>query len=276
MKKKSKILLIFILSVLTVFMLAGCVTEKENITVNLPENYPTTEIIVDKMLTSNVIVESVNDTDGGRTKSKGSGVILTEDGYILTNKHVISTDKTVASMKKADITVYVMRDDYVMVPYSAEYIEEKNTDKFSDIDLAILKINPSSPQFSITPATPLNAVELGSVDAIKYGTPAIVVGNPKGLGIMVSSAMVSSPEVFLQSTNKNVYTYIAINSDVNSGNSGGGIYDYAGKLIGIVTLREVDESDNNSNVVLGIGYAIRIDEIQEYLKAYNIFGSNGV
>lgn len=274
MKKKSKILLIFILSVLTVFMLVGCVTEKENITVNLPENYPISEIIVDKMLTSNVIVESINETDSGRTKSKGSGVILTEDGYILTNKHVISTDKNVTSMKKADITVYVMRADYVLVPYSAKYIEEKNINQFSDIDLAILKINPSFPQFPITFPT-INAVELGSVDTIKYGTPAIVVGNPKGLGIMVSSAMVSSPEVFLKTNDNNIYTYIAINSDINSGNSGGGIYDYTGKLIGIVTLREVDESDNNSNIVLGIGYAIRIDEIQEYLKAYDIFGSSG-
>lgn len=252
--------------ILVAFMLAGCVSQNDDISINLPNDYPTSEIIVNKVLRSNVIVESINYTDDGGVKSKGSGVLLSEDGYILTNKHVISVNKSVESMKKADITVFVMREDYVMIPYRAEYVVEKNITQYESIDLAILKIDV--PKYPIQSASPLIPIELGSVDTIRYGTPAIVIGNPKGLGILVADAMVSSPLMILEDANGNIYKYIAINSDINAGNSGGGLYDYTGKLIGIVTLREVNDQDNNADVVLGIGYAIRIDEIVEYLKAY--------
>ena len=262
MKKNGKILIIILVVILSVFMLAGCVTTNEQISVTLPENYNLTEITAQKVLESNVVIQAETRNATHSIISKGSGVILTSDGYILTNKHVISGDKQVSSLATVDkITVEVMRDGY-SVTYRAKYITEANVGKYSEIDLAIIKID------AVT-SIPFKPIELGSIDTIKYGTPGLIIGNPKGLGIMVSNAMVSSPKVeFELPGGTNNYKYIALNADVNSGNSGGGMYDYSGKLIGIVTLREVDDSTENSNVVLGIGYAIRVDEVSEYLKAY--------
>lgn len=179
--------------------------------------------------------------------SAGSGVIFSSDGYIVTNQHVIE-----GLTKDSTINVKI---------YNGETYEAKVIGYDTRTDLAVLKIEASDLPFS------------SFVDSSKLmlGQDAIAIGNPLGLGISVSNGIVSAleKEIYIN----NVYmTVIQTNAAVNEGNSGGGLFDINGDLIGIVNAKK---GSSMMTSVEGMGYAIPantvvriIDEIVEngYVK----------
>ncbi len=168
--------------------------------------------------------------------SAGSGVILSEDGYILTNNHVISgADK---------ITVYVMPEDKNAKEetYEATLIGSSESN-----DIAVLKID----------AKGLNAAPFGDSDALELGEPAIAIGNPMGkVHGSVTSGIISAVEQELTIDN---VTINAIQTDaaINPGNSGGALFDEHGNVIGIVYAK------SSSVKIEGIGYAIPVNNIKD-------------
>ena len=166
----------------------------------------------------------------------GSGIILSEDGYILTNHHVIAgADK---------ITVYVMPEDpnAEETTYEAKLIGSSESN-----DVAVLKIE----------AEGLNAAEFGDSDQLEIGELAVAIGNPMGnVHGSVTAGIISATE---QELTIDDVTISAIQTDasINPGNSGGALFDSFGHVIGLVYAK------SSSVSIEGMGYAIPVNDIKE-------------
>ena len=165
----------------------------------------------------------------------GSGIIISEDGYVLTNNHVISgADK---------ITVYVNPGDGSdEQTYEATLVGSSESN-----DIAVLKID----------ATGLNAATFGDSDQIEVGELAVAIGNPMGqVHGSVTAGIISAVE---QELTIDDVTINAIQTDaaINPGNSGGALFDSYGNVIGIVYAK------SSSVSIEGIGYAIPVNNIKD-------------
>lgn len=168
----------------------------------------------------------------------GSGVILSEDGYILTNNHVISSADSSSFYQVSDaksIKVKIYGDD---TEYSAEII---GTD--SQTDLAVLKIDKTG----LTPA------ELGDSSSVQIGEYVLAIGNPYNLDYSVTAGIISAlnREMTVENTTYNV---IQADCAINSGNSGGALVNSKGEVIGITTLKLAGDG------IEGVSFAIPVNE----------------
>lgn len=165
------------------------------------------------------------------TQSAGSGVIISEDGYIMTNHHVIE------NANKITITTY----DGTSYDATLVGSDEK-------ADIAVLKVDADG----FTPAT------IGDSSLVQVGDTAIVIGNPLGtLGGTVTDGIISatSREVTI---NNEAMELLQTNAQINSGNSGGGLFDGNGNLIGIVNAKDSGTTSSGTTIE-GLGFAIPIN-----------------
>ena len=160
----------------------------------------------------------------------GSGVIISSDGYILTCAHVVDG--------ASNITVTIGDKDY-----TATLVGEDTTS-----DIAVIKIDANG----LTPAT------VGDSDSLKVGQNVMAVGNPLGeLGGTVTGGMISAlnRSVTIQgSSSVNTMSLIQMDASVSPGNSGGGLFNMNGELIGIVNAK------SSSSDAEGLGFAIPIND----------------
>ena len=157
----------------------------------------------------------------------GSGVIVSHNGYILTNNHVIAGAETIT------VTMTGRRE-----PLSAKLI---GADPKSD--LAVLKIEAS---------TTLPVITLGDSDKAEVGDVVLAIGNPFGVGQTVTSGIISARGRGVGLTDYE--DYIQTDASINPGNSGGALVDASGKLIGINTAILSPSGGN-----LGIGFAVPVN-----------------
>lgn len=178
------------------------------------------------------------ESDGG----SGSGVVYSEDGYIITNYHVISA--AVESTGKSKIDVYFGSVD--TEPYEATVIGYSISS-----DLAVIKVN----------ATGLTPVELGNSDDLKVGQYAVTIGAPGGLEFMgsVTYGIISGLDRVVSSDSD--VKLIQTDAAINPGNSGGALLDTNGRLIGI----------NSSKIVSteyeGMGFSIPVNTVIEKCRS---------
>lgn len=160
------------------------------------------------------------------TVGSGSGVIITSDGYIVTNNHVVSGAEA--------IKVYLQDG----TEYEAQLI---GTDSYTD--LAVIKINAEN----------LPAATVGSSSTLMVGDTIYAIGNPLGvLATSVSKGIVSGLDREVTVDGQQM-TLMQVNASVNPGNSGGGLFNADGELVGIVNSKASGEN------VEGIGFAIPMD-----------------
>ena len=193
-------------------------------------------------------------TTTSEAKSAGSGVIykVLDDGtaYIVTNYHVVYY-KNADSKISDSIYVYLYGMEYSGMKIEATFIGGS-----MEYDIAVLKIN--SDYLKPENNYPYHEVRLGDSSSLEVGESVIAVGNPEGNGLSVTNGIVSVESEYIKmylanetsTTNRRV---IRIDAAVNGGNSGGGLYNQDGELIGIVNAKLVDED------VEGMCYAIPIN-----------------
>ena len=164
-------------------------------------------------------------------KGSASGVIISEDGYIITNEHVVD------DMDKIRVTTH---DGAV---YVADIIGKDPT-----TDIGVIKVNlPEGVKLS--PAT------FGVSAGIRYGQSVVVVGNPMDVGLSVSNGIISCTDRLMESDDV-VKEVFQISAEVSPGSSGGGVFDIYGNLIGIVCAK------TSGTGVEGLGYAVPIDTVK--------------
>ena len=169
----------------------------------------------------------------------GSGIIISDDGYILTNNHVVSSSSENSSYyqvsEASKLTVTLFNDD-------TEY-EAKIVGKDEETDLAVIKIEK----------TGLSKAEFADSDSIKVGEFAMAVGNPIGMASSVTCGIVSAVNREVTDSDGKTYTLIQTDAAINSGNSGGALVNSEGKVIGINTLKL------SGTGIEGMGFAIPIN-----------------
>ena len=179
---------------------------------------------------------------GGR----GSGVIISSDGYVVTNNHVVRIQRQIA------------RDIFVTLQDGRRFrATVLGTD--SQNDVALLKIDGKN----------LPVAQMGDSDKLQVGDWVIAVGNPFGLGTTVTAGIVSALNRSLEGVGA-PSGFIQTDAAINQGNSGGALADSRGRLIGINT---AIFSPVGANV--GIGFAIPINRVKQVVKEILEHGSVG-
>lgn len=181
----------------------------------------------------------------------GTGVIITEDGYIVTNAHVIYDSQNGYGLASA-IKVLLGEDTY-----EAEVIGYD-----TDCDLAVLKVDEKN----------LTAAEFGSSDDLKLGETVIAIGNPLGFDLMntVTRGCVSGLNRNITINDKSM-NLIQTDAAINSGNSGGPLINKYGQVIGINSSK-MSSSYYGEASIEGIGFAIPSDEVSKIVDDIMNFG----
>lgn len=183
-------------------------------------------------------------------EAEGSGIIISEDGYILTNNHIVNSSSSssfyeVGKANKVTITLYNDETEYEGTIVGTD----------EQTDLAVIKIDK----------TGLSAASLGDSDSVQVGEFAMAIGNPLGMQSSVSSGMISA--VNRKVTSDGItFNLIQTDTAINSGNSGGALVNSKGEVIGINTLKM------SGSGIEGMGFAIPINSakpIYEQLIQYN-------
>lgn len=178
-------------------------------------------------------------------ESEGSGIIYSEDGYIITNNHVI--EEAVGS-NSATVTI-TLNDG---TEYEAEIIGRDET-----TDLALLKID----------AKGLNAAKFGNSDELQVGELAVAIGNPLGSEFAgsVTAGYISALDRTL-TIDSTTYKLIQTDAAINPGNSGGALVNAKGEIIGI------NSAKISSTGVEGLGFAIPINEALKIIEQLKVTG----
>jgi S1-C subfamily serine protease len=186
---------------------------------------------------------------GGSPQALGTGFVVSEDGYILTNAHVVSESGVTAE----SVTVSFKDEESAGTKVVAAIV---GADDSSDV--ALLKIDPDE-------AGDLTVIPLGDSDELKVGEPVVAIGNPLGFDFTLTTGVVSALDRELQSPNGSIISNgIQTDAAINSGNSGGPLIDATGHVIGI---NEQIASESGGNQ--GLGFAVPINtaiRVMEQLK----------
>ncbi len=208
-------------------------TEKEMTTAEIYAAYvdSTVGITVD-IVSTNIFGQTVT------SAAAGSGFVITEDGYILTNYHVIENANT--------ITVTFVDGE----SYAATYVggEEDN-------DIAVIKID----------AKDLTPVVIGSSDDMLVGEQVTAIGNPLGeLTFTETTGIISALNRSITMSDGRKMNMIQTDCAINSGNSGGPLFNSHGEVIGIVSAKY--SSNSSSASVEGLGFAIPMDDVADMVS----------
>ncbi len=178
-----------------------------------------------------------------QSSSSGTGFIITADGYIVTNQHVVSGADTV------QVTLYSGQT------YAATVIGGD-----SDYDVAVIKID----------AAGLQPVTLGSSESVNVGDTVLAIGNPLGeLTFSMSQGIVSSVNRAIN-VDGTPFNMIQVDASINPGNSGGPLMNLYGQVVGIVSAKY---SEYSSTTVEGLGFAIPIDDVTSVITEIMESGS---
>lgn len=181
-------------------------------------------------------------TQSTTAQASGSGIIISEDGYILTNNHIVSTSSEESYYEVSEatkVTVTLFGDE---TEYEAQII---GTDE--QTDLAVIKIDK----------TGLTKAEFADSDNIKVGEFAMAVGNPLGLESTITCGVVSAVNREVTDSDGKTYTLIQTDAAINAGNSGGALVNSQGQVIGINTLKL------EGTGIEGMGFAIPINSTED-------------
>ena len=228
---------------------SGVTTENRNqngVEFNSDGSYAYTRDLVAAVQDSVVYISNYVDNGYQKGYSLGSGIIISTDGYIITNNHIISD-----GIKDCEVTVNKTASDgtATATKYKAELI---GTDERTD--LAVLKIDAQN----------LQAAKLGDSDKMKLGDDIVIIGNPvlnngMTLTTSVSKGVVSGLNREISATGKGL-TSIQTDAPINGGNSGGAMFNAYGEVVGIVDFKIVTTNTEN------LGFGITINEAKQVVE----------
>ncbi|WP_282157863.1 DegQ family serine endoprotease [Shimia thalassica] len=173
-----------------------------------------------------------------RTSALGSGFVISEDGYVVTNNHVIDG-----------------ADEILIEFFSGEELPAKLIGKDPNTDIALLKVESDKP---------LPYVSFGNSDTARVGDWVVAMGNPLGQGFSVSAGIVSARNRALSGSYDD---YIQTDAAINRGNSGGPLFNMDGEVVGVNT---AILSPNGGSI--GIGFSMASNVVTKVVKQLKEFG----
>lgn len=285
-EKTKKFLILICVFVLLIIMATVCLVSCKDDEKTIINNYVITvdsaakyRYAAEKAIQSSVLIRATLKSNSSYAIYKtitilSSGTIITDDGHILTNKH--SLNYSGYSLNTVKITAF--DKDYNETNYSAELVQANGD---YALDLAVLKISDAINKRLVH-------ASVGNSDELKIGVDAFMLGESAGSGLTLSEAVIAHPlSTELEDVNIGAEKIIKINANVNQGLSiangsavickggsstyfggGSGLYDLKGNYIGMVSYRKTGKDSSVNNMVMGIGYAIRTEDIQAVIGEY--------
>ena len=244
MKEISKQMLVRLTAlVMCLLMLGSCALAESSV----PTHDPSPAIYVYQKNTNSVVgvialeefwIRQYNRVEE-QIVSMGSGVVIREGGYILTNNHVVESGYT-----------------YQILMPSGEKAAAELVGTDASTDMAVLKVVDEAYASELVP------VDFGSTAALNVGSTVVAIGNPGGdtLPNTVTQGVVSALERSNVSASEGSreIAYIQHDAAINSGNSGGGLFNYKGELVGINTLKYAGSAYSGLSFE-GLGFAIPVE-----------------
>lgn len=179
----------------------------------------------------------------------GSGFFINEQGYLVTNYHVIERET------KIEVTMFKKtKDGFDKKTFKKVKIEAINP----FVDLALLKVEELGPAGLAGGDSPVRFVHLGDVGEIKAGEPVFAIGNPLGLERTVTNGVISTTNRAFEGL-----IYLQTNADINPGNSGGPLFNLAGEVIGVTNMGYIFFG--------GLGFAIPVDYVKHFIDNRDVF-----
>lgn len=169
--------------------------------------------------------------EGDETSSTGTGIVMSADGYLLTNAHVVANSRTVYA---------AFYDDTIL--------EAKLVGADANADVAVLKVEASN----LTPA------EFGDSDQLLCGDMVVAIGDPLGYRTSITQGIVSALNRIVNVDGVDMEV-IQTSAPINFGNSGGALINDHGQVVGITTMKIVSED----NTIEGLGFAIPMTNVKE-------------
>ncbi len=195
-------------------------------------------------IAKNSVVEIMAETDDVGM-SYGSGVIVSNNGMIVTNAHVVTHKKLGQNNVFDKISIRLVDE---------QDFREVSVIKYdSELDIAVLKL---------TCNRNLRSIKIGDDSVLNYGDKVYAVGNMSNYGISFTTGYIAIPHIDVTYNNitRNV---IQCDLTISDGNSGGALIDKDGKLIGITSFRLKDQSNN---IIYGISYCIPVNAVLKYIE----------
>jgi putative serine protease PepD len=189
--------------------------------------------VVKKVLPSVVTIKARVGSSGGL----GSGFIVSPDGYLITNDHVAGSANATLSVTYLD----------------GRTVAAKFVGSDPESDVAVIKVEDTN----------LPAIEFGDSDAAQVGDPVLAIGAPLALTSTVTYGIVSAvdrPVVAGEASSPRYYAAIQTDAAINQGNSGGPLFDLAGRVIGINSVLRSRSSDEETAGNIGLNFAIPINQ----------------
>lgn len=218
---------------------------KNNVNAPLPEEGPLTPSqVYAKNMKAVVVVTCQVMTDDGPKESTGSGFIISADGYVVTNYHVVegAYQGFVEMAGKKPVEARLIGYD-------------------AGNDIAVLKVESEN----------LPYVELGSSDALNVGDQVAVIGNP--LGELTSTLTVGyiSAKDRIITTDGSAINMLQTDAAINEGNSGGPMFNMYGQVVGIITAKFSNNGEEGATIE-GLGFAIPIDDVKGMISDLKEYG----
>ncbi len=227
---------------------SNIVSTYSNTLIDLSDYSNTAVSVAQKVLPSVVgitVTYSIDSFWGKSTgEATGSGIIISEDGYIVTNNHVIASESSsyYRITEATGIKIHLYGDE---TEYDAKVV---GSDAYSD--LAVLKIEKEN----------LPAATIGNSDEVLVGEFVMAIGNPLGMDSSVTCGVVSATNRELTDTDGKSYVTIQTDAAINSGNSGGALVNAKGEVIGINTLKL------SGSGIEGMGFSIPINSTTKVIN----------
>jgi serine protease Do len=209
---------------------------------SLPENYSMVGVEVGIANINSVLAINCS---ASSSSSAGSGFIINDDGYVITNAHVILYEKN--QLFSSSTHVYSSITSYfygIDTAYQMDVIYYNE-----DQDLALLKFR--------NPPASLQPVIFGNSDNLNMGEEVVAIGNAEGLGLALTVGVVSDP---LKDFNDGTAPAIQTDAAINPGNSGGPLFNIYGEFIGVTTFKIIDTDANE-----GLGFAIPSKDVITFI-----------
>jgi serine protease Do len=174
----------------------------------------------------------------------GSGFLIHEDGYVITNDHVV------AGARQVSITQFTQKDGELI---KENYDNVRIVATGGNVDLALLKIEGHSNK-----AFP--SVPLGSSQELRQGERVFAIGSPLGLERSVSEGIISLRNRIIQDR-----LHIQTTAEISPGNSGGPLFNYRGQVVGVNNMKVVSAGAE------GLGFSIPVRELKTFLENRDAF-----
>lgn len=290
MKKRSFAVILIVLSIVLVTSLTACSglfgsDSRYFIDIGEVDDYGVASIVANNTITSCVRV--IADYKRGSeviSTTAASGFVITEDGYVLTNRHCViqyymsGTDTPkdngliVDTLMDAKYTI-VLANNRMFTDdenYKVELVGYSST-----TDIAVLKISKKSNNIMVQEPKFDMPLVLETKEELFYGQRAYTIGNPENMGLMMSELMIASPSIRFRRTSDDGFTVIEdafdsiiLDGNINHGNSGGPLLNVHSRVTGILYARiDGKKNENDKADAYGLGCAISTSEIIKFLDS---------